>query len=181
MIEKEVHMSHQNSRRGGIISGLLFVGMVVILGMFVMGAIVLKNVRVRTNDGVSGRDVSIDTPGGRLNIRARDHMNPALTGVPIYPGASRTNDGGANIEWSSKDGEDKNLFVVGGEYRTKDSASQVVEFYRRQLPSLMIVHENDRSTRLEYKEGGIRRIISVNEKWGETRIGIASIGGRESN
>jgi hypothetical protein len=109
-------------------------------------------------------------------------MNPAITGVPIYPGAYRAKDGGANFEWSSKDGaSDKNVFVIGGEFRTKDSASQVVEFYRKQLPSLMIVSEDDKSTRLEYKEGGIRRIISVNEKWGETRIGIASIGGRESN
>lgn len=175
-------MEHPDSRRGGIISGLLFVGMVVFLAMLVAGVVVMKTVRVRTIDGANGTDVAIDTPGGRLNIRARDHMNPALTGIPIYPGAYRANDGGANIEWNSKDGaSDKGLYVIGGEFRTKDSASEVVEYYRRQLPSLMIVSENDRSTRLEYKEGGIRRIISIDERGGETRIGVASIGGRESN
>lgn len=172
-----------NSRRGGIITGLLFAGMMVFLAMLVAGIIVTKTVRVRTNDGSNGTDVSVDTPAGRLNIRARDHMSPALAGVPIYPGARRTDgSGGADIEWNSADGAtDKNLYVVGGEYRTKDFASDVVEFYRRQLPSLMIVTERDGSTRLEYKEGGIRRIISITEKDGETRIGVASIGGRASN
>ena len=175
-------MEHPDSRHGGIISGLLFVGMVIFLGMLIAGAIIVKTVRVRATDGARGTDVAIDTPAGRLNIRARDHMNPALTGVPVYPGSYRAQDGGANIEWNSKDGaSDKNLYVIGGEFRTRDSASQVVEFYRKQLPSVMIVSEDDRSTRLEYKEGGIKRIISISEKGGRTRIGVASIGGRESN
>jgi hypothetical protein len=70
---------------------------------------------------------------------------------------------------------------LGGEFRTKDSAAQVVEFYRKQLPGLLIVSERDRSTRLEYVEGGIRRIVSIREENGETRIAVASIGGRASN
>lgn len=45
----------------------------------------------------------------------------------------------------------------------------------------MIVDEDDRSTRLEYKKGGIQRIVSIEEKNGETRIGVASAGGRASN
>ncbi len=176
-------MKPLDRRHGGIISGLLFAGMTIFLLLLVAGVIVMKTVRVRTTDGTNGHDVSIDTPAGRLSIRARDNMNPALAGVPVYPGAHRTNDsGGANIEWSSADGAtDKNLYVVGGEFRTKDSPSDVVEFYRRQLPSVMVVSERDRTTRLEYKEGGIRRIIVITEKYGETRIGVASIGGRESN
>lgn len=174
-------MTYPDSRHGGIISGLLFAGTMVFLALLVAGIVVTKTVRVRTADGANGTDVAIETPGGRLNIRARDHMNPALTGVPVYPGAYRAKDGGANIEWSSSDGaSDKNLYVIGGEFRTKDSASQVVEFYRRQLPSVMIVSD-DKSIRLEYKEGGIQRIISIARKGGETRIGVASIGGRESN
>ena len=130
----------------------------------------------------NGTDVAIDTPGGRLNIRAHDHMNPAINGVPVYPGSYRADDGGANIEWMSKDGNsDKNLYVIGGEFRTNDSVSQVVDFYRKQLPSLMIVSRRDESARLEYKDGGMQRIISIEEHHGETRIGVASIGDRASN
>ncbi len=109
-------------------------------------------------------------------------MNPAINGVPVYPGAYREDDGGANIEWSSKDGRsDKNLYIIGGEFRTKDSVSQVVEFYRRQLPSFMIVSRRSGYVRFKYKDGGIQRIISIEEHGDETRIGVASIGDRASN
>jgi hypothetical protein len=173
------------SSRGGIILGLLFAGMMVFMALLVAGIIVTKTVRVRTTDGAddSGvRGISIATPGGQLNIHASDHMNPVLTGVPAYPGATRVKDGGAHISWNSKNGDgDEDLYVIGGEFRTPDSVSRVVDFYRQQLPNLMIVCGDDESTRLEYKKGGIRRIISIRRRAGETRIGVASIGGRESN
>lgn len=175
-------MQLPNPRRGGIISGLLFAGMVVFMALFVAGVVVTRTVHVRHVNTDDGDDVAIDTPGGRLDIRAHDHMDPAINGVPIYPGAYRADDGGAHIEWTSKDGDsDKNLYIIGGEFRTSDSVSQVVDFYRRQLPSLMIVSRRHESARLEYKDGGLKRIISITEHRGETRIGVASIGDRASN
>jgi hypothetical protein len=180
---KEVRMKLLRSRRGGIISGLFFAAVMVCLALVVAGIVVSRTVRIKKVEGINGTDVAIELPGGRLNVQTHDHMSPAVVGVPVYPGAYRTKDsGGAHFEWSSSDGNtDKNLYVVGGEYRTTDPASDVVEFYRKQLPSLMIVSERNHDTRLEYKEGGIKRIISIHEINGETRIGVASIGGRESN
>jgi hypothetical protein len=170
------------SRHGGIVSGLLFAGMVVFMALFLVGVVVTRTIHVKSIDNENGTEVAIDTPGGRLNIRAHDHMNPAINGVPVYPGAYREDDGGANIEWTSKDGDsDKNLYLIGGEFRTRDSVSQVVEFYRRQLPSLIIVSRRHESARLEYKDGGLQRIISIEDHNGETRIGVASIGDRASN
>ena len=169
-------------RRGGIISGLFFAVLVCFCAVFVAGVFVSRTVRVRSTDMRNGTDVSIDTPGGRLNIRARDHMDPSMAGVPVYPGAWRVKDGGgANIEWDSDTGGDRTLTVVGGEYRTKDSLPRVVEFYRNQLSNLLIVSEGRRAMRLEYKDGTIKRIIAIHEENGETRIGVASIAGRESN
>lgn len=174
--------TRSDSRQGGIISGLLFAGMVVFIALFLVGVVVTRTIHVRSVHTDDGGEVAIDTPGGRLNIRAHDHMNPAINGVPVYPGAYRADDGGANIEWASKDGRsDKNLYIIGGEFRTKDSVSQVVGFYRRQLPSLIIVSRRNESARLEYKDGGLQRIISIEEHHGETRIGVASIGDRASN
>jgi hypothetical protein len=161
----------------------LTAGLVILL-LFVLGGIfIAKTVRVRSTRGVNGQDVAIETPAGRLNIRARENMNPDIGGVPVYPGAARTNDsGGASFEWSSSDGAtDKNLYVVGAEFRTPDSPEKVVEFYRAQLPSVMIVNERHGSTHLEYKDGGIQRIIAIREQDGETRIAVASVGGRASN
>ncbi len=175
-------MHCSNSRKGGIISGLLFAAMVVFMALFLVGVVVPRTIHIRSVNDENGTDVAIDTPDGRLNIRAHDHMNPAINGVPIYPGAYRADDGGANIEWASKDGRsDKNLYIIAGEFRTKDSVSQVVEFYRRQLPSLMIVSRRDESARLKYKDGGLQRIISIEERDDETHIGVASIGDRASN
>ena len=175
-------MQHPDSRQGGIIAGLLFAGMVVFMALFLVGVAVTRSIHVRSVNSEDGTDVAIDTPGGRLNIRAHDHMNPAINGVPIYPGAYRADDGGANIEWASKDGHhDENLYIIGGEFRTRDSVSQVVEFYRRQLPSLMVISRRDESARLKYKEGGMQRIISIEERDDETHIVVASIGDRASN
>ena len=171
-----------DQRRGGIITGLLFAGFMVFMALLVAGVVVTRSVRVRTADGAGGKDITIDTPGGHLNIRARDRMNPEVVGIPVYPGAWRANGaGGASFEWSSSNGDRKDLSVIGGEYRTRDSAHEVLEFYRKQLPSLLIVSETNHATNLEYKDGGIKRIISISERDGETRIGVASIGGRESN
>jgi hypothetical protein len=189
MIKKEVPMQHPRSatirsdpRQGGIISGLLFAGMMVFLMMLVTGAIVTRTVRVRTADGEHRTNVAIDTPAGRFHIRAGNHMSGSVDGIPVYPGAFSAKDGGVNFEWTSKDGDsDKDLNIVGGEFRTKDSVSQVAEFYRRQLPSLMIVSRHNDYVRLEYKDGGFRRIISIEEHHGETRIGVASIADRASN
>jgi len=176
-------MKPANSRRGGVISGLLAAALVLFLVMTLAGVVVTRSIHVHSADGRDGTDVSIDTPGGRLAIRSRENMDPAIVGIPIYPGAWSTKDsGGAHIEWTSADGhKDNNLYAIGGEFRTKDPAWKVVDYYRDQLPSLMIVSEEDSNTRLEYKKGGIKRIISITEEDGETRIGFASVGGRESN
>ena len=175
-------MQHPDSRQGGIISGLLFAGMMVFLIMLLAGVIVTRTVRVHTVDGEHRTNVAIDTPAGRFNIRAGNHMSAGMDGIPVYPGAFRAKDGGVNFEWTSKDGDsDKSVSLIGGEFRTRDSVSQVVEFYRRQLPSLMIVSRHNDDVRLEYKDGGFRRIISIEERDGETHIGVASIGDRASN
>ena len=175
-------MQHPDSRQGGIISGLLFAGMVVFMALFLVGVVVTRTIHVRTADGEHRTNVAIDTPAGRFNIRAGNHMSASMDGIPVYPGAYRANNGGVNFEWTSKDGDsDKNVSVIGGEFRTKDSVSQVVEFYRRQLPSLMIVSRHNGYVRFEYKDGGFRRIISIEDRHGETRIGVASIEDRASN
>lgn len=111
-------MRHPDSRHGGIVSGVLVAGTMIFLLMLAAGVIVTRTVHVRDVNGEHGTEVAIDTPGGRLDIRARDRMNPAINGVPVYPGAYRADDGGAKIEWTSKDGDsDKNLYIIGGETR----------------------------------------------------------------
>jgi hypothetical protein len=170
MIKKEVTMP--NPRHGGIIAGLLCAAMALFLVLWLAGAIVTRTVHVHSADGEHSTNVAIDTPAGPVNIRTGHQINASLDGVPVYPGAVRGKDGRVSFD---------NVDIAGGEFRTKDSVSQVVEFYRRQWPSLMIVSRHDDYVRCEYKDGGFRRIVSIEEDNGETRIGVATIGDRASN
>ena len=172
----------KRSSRDGRIGGC-FISLIV-LGCIAFGVVFfLRNLRVVKTHRTSGDDVAIDTPAGRFEIRAHKDLDPAALGVPVYPGAERTKDGGgATFEWQSRDGkEDKGLSVSGGEVLTQDSASKVLEYYRTQLPNWVITQNHDGSTQFELKDGGYKRIVVVREKFDGTHIGIANVGEPASN
>ena len=175
-------MKIAGSRRGGILMGLILTAGVIITFAVVTGIYVAHNVRVRPNRS-DGNDVSIDIPGGHFSIRGRDNLDPATLGVPIYPGATRVKKGGgATFEWTSSDGkEGKGFSVAGGDLFTRDSADKVLDYYRGQLPNWIVITDRDGSTRLEFKDGGAKRIIAIREKSDGTHIGVATIGEPASN
>jgi len=172
-----------NPRRGGILSGLLFTGLAIIVLLIVGSLYVVRNVRVQTAHRNGGDDVSIETPAGSMKIRAHEDLDPAALGLPIYPGATRRKDSGAaTFEWNSADGRsDKGVAVGGASLYTPDSAPKVLAFYRAQLPNWVIYSERDGSTRFELKDGGVRRIVVIHEKNDGTHIGVATIGDPASN
>jgi hypothetical protein len=171
------------SRRGGILSGLLLSGAVIVALAVIAGFYLARNVRVMTTHQRRGDTVSIETPGGSIAIRAHEDLDPAILGVPMYPGARRSKDGGgATFAWNSRDGDEEKAFSVAGvELYTTDSADKVVGYYRSQLPKWLIVTERDGTTRFEFTRGGYKRIIAVREKGEGTRIGVASVGEPASN
>jgi hypothetical protein len=140
-------------------------------------------VRVLTSHRNGGDDVAIETPGGRLQIRAHEDISPARLDVPVYPGAVRTNDSGAaTFEWESADGkQQKGMSVTGVSLRTPDAEHKVLDYYRTQLPNWMVINERHGGTRFELNKGGYKRIIVVTEKSDGTHIGIASVGQPASN
>ncbi len=172
-----------HTRRGGILSTLLFIFLAIIALLVVGGLYVARNVHVETREHNGGDDVAIETPAGRINIRAHENLDPATLGLPLYPGAKRTKDtGGATFEWTSADGKtDKGLAVSGGSLLTPDPPSKVLAWYRAQLPNWVIVTERDGSTRFEFKEGGQKRIVAIQEKNDGTHIGVATVGDPASN
>jgi hypothetical protein len=168
-------------RRGGILGGLLITG-VALAGIAVLcGVYVIRNVRV--NEGARHGDVSIDIPGGRFEIHGKDKIDPSALGIPVYPGATWTKDsGGASFEWvADNDTDSKGFSVAGGSYTTQDDVDKVVDYYKQQLPSWLVIHRRNNHTEFKLKEGGYQRIVAISEKNGETRIGVAAIGKPESN
>src|SRR6266481_2274745 len=101
-------MKTSDYRRGGILSGLLLTGLAIVALAVLAGFYLARNVRVMTAHRNRGDDVSIETPGGRIEIRAHEDLDPATLGVPIYPGAKRSKDGGgATFSWTSSDGREE--------------------------------------------------------------------------
>jgi hypothetical protein len=169
-------------RRVGLYSALTALTLVV-LGVIAV-VYVLGNIHVKKVSTAGGDDVSIQTPGGQFYIRSHKDMDPAKLGIPIYPNAKRSKQGGgATFEWTSPDGkEDKAMAVAGGEYVTGDSTDEVLSWYKTHAPNWVIVtRAGEEGTRLELNEGGWKRIVAVRQKGDGTHIGVATIGEPASN
>jgi hypothetical protein len=172
-----------HSRRGGALGLVLFVGVSVVIVMLAGAYLIARTVRVNTTHRNRGDDVSIETPAGRMDIRAHEDLDPASIGLPIYPGATREkNSGAASFEWSSADGkDDKSVSVGAAALFTPDSSSKVLDWYRTQLPNWIVVTGHDGATRFELKEGGHKRIVAIRSRSDGTHIGVASVGEPASN
>jgi hypothetical protein len=151
----------------------------------IVGALfIARNVRVETGTRNGGDTVSIDTPAGHLSVRAHERPGTALAGIPIYPGAraKQGSGGDAVVEWTSNSGaSDKGFGVSASETVTSDPLDKVVEYYRAQLPNWLIVDERHGGVRLELRDGGYKRIVSIHEEFDGTHIGVASAGEPASN
>jgi len=157
--------------------GLLAAAVVLVCLAVIAVSYIVPNIRVRQQDTAEGGRVRVETPFGSVKVDARKDVAADTTGVPIYPGAEREKkgSGGATVdlEWGS--GE-KQLSIAASEYTTRDSVTQVRRWYRDQLPNW---HASDKE--LVHVEGNLKRIISIKERDGRTRIGIATIGEPAAN
>jgi hypothetical protein len=177
-------MSKTGLRAGGAgLYVLLTLLTIVVLGIVGVGY-VARSVKVATVHRANGDDVSIQTPGGQFRIRAHENLDPAALGVPMYPGAKHTKDGGgATFEWTSSDGKnDKSMAVAGGDYITSDAPDTVRAWYHDHLPNWVVVTDrHDKNARFELNDGGYKRIIAIREKSDGTHIGVATVGEPASN
>jgi hypothetical protein len=176
-------MQNPHSCRGGVIFRfLLFCALLIFLASLA-GVRVLRNIHFRKASHNGGGDVALDTPAGSFRVHAHEKMDLAAIGVPVYPGARRTDkSGGAEFEWVSADGRDeKGMSVSGAKFITPDPPSKVIEFYRGQISNLVVTHERGKTVRLEYTEHGLKRIIFIREENDGTHIGVAAIGPPASN
>jgi len=157
--------------------GLLAASVVLICLAVIAVSYIIPNIRVNNQSTAEGGRVRVETPFGSVRVDARKDI-PADTGtVPIYPGAEREKkgSGGATIDLDWGSGE-KQLSIAASEYTTPDSVSQVREWYRGQLPNWSTSDKE-----MVHIENGLKRIISIKQRDGRTRIGIATIGEPAAN
>lgn len=168
----------KQSRAGGVLSGLLIaVGALILFGLLAANYIA-HNVRVEHVSTFRGARTRIETPLGDIGVDARDSLNPEAVGVPVYPGAVREHDnsGGAFVDFDWKGGGHKHLSVVGASFKTADSVQQVRDFYHERLPHWIFAKESGQDCRIEFSKEGYKRIIAINQRDGQTHIGIVSLG-----
>jgi hypothetical protein len=175
------------SRRGGVLFGLLASVVIVVCVLTFTGIYVARSIRVSTHDRRDGSDVSIDLPGGHFSVRAHEKAG-AVPGIPPYPGARMREDSGGNavFEWSSnRGGTDKGFAVSAQDMITDDSVQQVEDFYRKELPdwrkTKWSVTKNGREVQLEFQDGAYKRVIGITSKHDGTHIGVASFGQPAAN
>jgi hypothetical protein len=163
--------------------GLLLTAATLVVVAGIIAFSVARNVRVDTVHTDDGKQVSINTPAGSFSIRAHEKDGAWLVDIPKYPGArEKKSGGGAEFEWTSNDGDQKNFSVAGAEVVTSDSAEKVLDYYHDQLPAWIVSHNRD--GKISLKEPGERdggRFIVINEKFDGTHIGVASIGAPAAN
>jgi len=156
----------------------LLVASVVLIGLAIatVGYIVPR-IRIHDQPSASGDHVRVETPFGSVRVDERKDMKVDVGDVPIYPGAKleKKDHGGAmvDIDWG---GGEKMISVAAAEYVTSDSVSKVRHWYRNQLPDWKV---SDRE--MIHIERGLKRIITIKERDGRTRIGIATVGEPATN
>jgi hypothetical protein len=176
-------MLTRDDRRGGILSGLLLSLFVILCLCVAAGVYIARNTHVISTAHGHGDDVSIETPAGRLDVRAHSRFEAAASGIPEYPGASRQNDsGGVVLQTTPNDGsEGKDLAVSTESLETPDPVERVAAWYRERLPGWKVGKDNEKAFELEQGEGKHRRIVALEDKHGYTKITLVSLGEPAAN
>ena len=171
------------SQRGGailtVVLTVLSVLALVVAALIGTGLYLAHNIQV-TEDRHGDR-VNVETPFGSLTVR-KSRVDPKRLGVPLYPGAELRDDRHkmASIELDLGS-EHKELLVVAGEYTTADPVEKVRDYYRRELPSWVVVGKHGGGVQIECRDGGYTRFIVIEEKRGLTHIALASVGEPAAN
>lgn len=135
------------------------IALMVILALVVAG-VFFRRIRVDED----GKKVEIETLAGKIKV---DAEGPRRTGLPVYPGATRSATDGANIELSAKSGEGVGVAVE--EYSTPDDLDKVTAWYTQKLgPNFR--REDDRSRTHSYHGGENADVAFMEDRGAGARV-----------
>lgn len=131
----------------------------------------------------SKKQLEIKTSEG--SFKASGEPDPSHLALPLYPGSKLQkgdDKGGLDVNWSAS-GKPAVRFVVA-KYRSADSASKVIDFYRKHLGkdvTKFTEKADDGSTTFEIKHKMDQRVVSVKSVEGGTEIDLVHIEGLEDD
>jgi hypothetical protein len=174
----------RNPERGGILGGILiFLGILLLCGVALVlstGYLVVHNIHV-SRSAAKG-DTRVETPFGTLRVKERSRLDARAFGVPVYPGARRSDDAHRLASFELDFGDThKDLAVAAAEYVTSDPLARVEEYYRGKLPDAAVKHGRHHHIVFEFNEGGMKKVVALREQGSDTRIALASIGEPAAN
>lgn len=169
------------ARHGAFIALLVLALIVICAGAaLIYGVrIISRNISVRKE---ADNAVSIRTPVGNLAVRQGAQADPALIGLPVYPGAGRVRDNhsGATVQMSFPDhqGGGVEVGVVAAKFATPDPLDKVSAYYRDQLGSQItkIKHGDfGQEITFEMDHGGIERVVGLKSNASGTQITLVRV------
>jgi hypothetical protein len=152
------------------------------IGVFYFVRRTVNNI-VKVQEGEGGRpEVSINVPGGG-QIKAGSDVTEEQLGVPIYPGAVQTKDGGS-VSISGTEAGKSGWFGVAG-FTTDDEVDDVVAFYRDKIGEGAQIADTEQDGKRSVvfntqREQGWRMVSVQEDDEGKTKITIASAQGRSA-
>jgi len=161
-----------------IVIAVIIAGTVI---MLTLGAVfVVRNIHVRETESSDKKNVRIETPLGSIGIHENEGLDPESVGIPLYPGARRSNDkGGADFQLDGSQIH-KDFSISASTYYTSDPPDKVREFYQHQFPDWHTHWDRD-ALNIEMKSGGRIRSVGIKPDGDGTRIVVASAGAPASN
>ena len=160
---------------GGSALKIILIIVAVFIGLSILGAAIFAFSFYRMAhsmvhvDGPNGQ-VTLNTPGGSMQLNSDKTYSAAELGTDIYPGAQSIRGG---MSMHTPGGS-----VVSGIFVTSDSKDQVLAFYKDKLGSEASVFDTSDSSILNVKKGDEENVmVKVTQKPGEddgkTRITIS--------
>jgi hypothetical protein len=183
---------------------LLVVGLVILLsGLAIWGGLsfLAHGVKIHVNDqNGDGKQVSIKTPFGGIEVNKNSGVSGASLGLPIYPGAKPASDhDSASISMAFPG--NKGLRIVAGKYDSPDSFDKVRAFYEARLTAEdgaftpkdridsghddfgldsgdmgnFVGLDHDGKTVFKIKHSGEERVVALKSEWDGTRIELVRV------
>ena len=146
-------------------------GMAVWIGLKFLS----RGVQVSVEEGRGGKEVSIRTPVGSLEVT--QEVDEARLGLPIYPGATRLKgEDSATVKIDIADAQ--GVDVVAAKFETADPLAKVRDYYHQQLGkdvTKFVERAADGKTVFEIKKEGQEKIVALESARGKTVIALVRV------
>lgn len=172
----------------GILIALLVLALIVVCAAaaLIYGVrIISQNISVSHN---GDQQVSIKTPVGNFGVSKGAEADPALIGLPLYPGAQRMHDDSANVQMDFPGNNNQGVAVgvMAAKFSTPDSLDKVAAYYRNRLGGEISKTTRDNGGEkitFEIKRQDLEKIVALKTTMSGTEIALVRVrhGNEEAN